>query len=99
MVGSGAVSAVHDGYVLQKSIARAPIGGKLLTQCMLQSIESKGITVKPPYSFKRSLASAGQWEVCVFTQQLIKSLTHFRSHPHASQQDCSLESMPVFSLL
>ncbi|CAL8463368.1 g2902 [Coccomyxa elongata] len=57
------VSAVHDGYVLQKSITRAPIGGKLLTQCMLQSIESKGITVKPPYSFKRSLSSAGQWEL------------------------------------
>ena len=58
-----AVSAVHDGYVLQKSIARAPIGGRLLTQCMLQSLESKGIAVKPSYSFKRSVNAAGQYEV------------------------------------
>lgn len=59
-----AVSAVHDGYVLQKSIARAPIGGRLLTQCMLQSVESKGITVRPSYSFKRSINASGQYEVC-----------------------------------
>ncbi|EIE27441.1 putative Acttin-related protein 4 [Coccomyxa subellipsoidea C-169] len=57
------VSAVHDGYVLQKSIARAPIGGRLLTQCMLQSVESKGITVRPSYSFKRSINASGQYEL------------------------------------
>jgi hypothetical protein len=61
-----AVAAVHDGYLLRKTIVRAPLGGKLLNQCMLQSVESKGVVVKPSYSFKRHLASSGQWEVGLF---------------------------------
>ncbi len=58
-----AVAAVHDGYVLQKSVARAPLGGALLTQCMLNSVESKGLTVSPPFSFRRKEKAPGQVEV------------------------------------
>ena len=57
------MAAVHDGYVLQKSVARAPLGGALLTQCMLNSVESKGLTVSPPFSFRRKEKAPGQFEV------------------------------------
>lgn len=57
------MAAVHDGYVLQKSVARAPLGGALLTQCMLKSMESKGLTVPPPFSFRRKEKAPGQFEV------------------------------------
>ena len=57
------VSAVHDGYVLNKSIVRIPIGGSLLTQLLCQSIESKGTTIHPRYSFKRvDKAGNNRWE-------------------------------------
>ena len=62
-VMAGAVAAVHDGYLLTKSIVRAPIGGQLLSQCMLQSAQAKGTVVQPAYSFKRVQTAAGQWEV------------------------------------
>lgn len=48
-----AVSAVHDGYVLKKSIIKSPIGGHFLTKCMQHTIEEKGITIRPRYAFKR----------------------------------------------
>ena len=57
------MAAVHDGYVLQKSVARAPLGGALLTQCMLNSVESKGLTVSPPFSFRRKEKAPGHFEV------------------------------------
>ena len=57
------VAAVHDGYVLHKSVARAPLGGALLARCMLHSVESKGVTVAPSYSFRRKERAPGQFEV------------------------------------
>ncbi|XP_068669665.1 actin-related protein 4-like isoform X2 [Aristolochia californica] len=42
--GSTTVAAVHDGYVLQKAVATSPIGGEFLTDCLMKSLESKGIT-------------------------------------------------------
>ncbi|KAL5973712.1 Actin-related protein 4 [Asimina triloba] len=41
--GSTTVAAVHDGYVIQKAVATSPVGGEFLTDCMLKSLESKGI--------------------------------------------------------
>ena len=58
-----AVAAVHDGYLLTKSIVKGPIGGHLLSQCMLQSAQSRGTTVRPAYSFRRVQNTSGQWEV------------------------------------
>jgi hypothetical protein len=60
--GACAVTAVHDGYALVRSIARAPLGGRLLSGCMLASLQAKGVAVQPPYSFKRVQGAAGQWE-------------------------------------
>ena len=60
---ASAVAAVHDGYLLTKSIVRAPVGGQLLSQCMLQSAQAKGTVVQPAYSFKRVQTAASQWEV------------------------------------
>lgn len=61
-----AVAAVHDGYVLQKSIVRSPLGGKLLSQCMAQMMVNKGATIKPNYSFKRVETSPGQYQVTTY---------------------------------
>ena len=60
---AAAVTAVHDGYALTKSVSRAPIGGRLLSQCMLASVQAKGVVVQPPYAFKRVQVPSGQWEV------------------------------------
>ncbi|XP_077223273.1 actin-related protein 4 isoform X2 [Tasmannia lanceolata] len=60
--GSTTVAAVHDGYVLQKAVATSPIGGELLTDCMMKSLESKGIIMKPRYSFKRKEIRPGVFQ-------------------------------------
>ncbi|KAL3131210.1 hypothetical protein ABBQ38_000509 [Trebouxia sp. C0009 RCD-2024] len=61
-----AVCAVHDGYVLQKSITRSPLGGSLLTKCMLKAAESilaeKNFTIRPRYSIKRVERQPGVFE-------------------------------------
>eukprot|EP00850_Spirogloea_muscicola_P005314 SM000024S07776 [mRNA] locus=s24:471134:476148:+ [translate_table: standard] len=62
--GSGTtIAAVHDGYVLQKSIGRTVIGGDVLTECMLKLMEGKGVTIRPRYSFKRKEVQPGEFEV------------------------------------
>ncbi|XP_058083983.1 actin-related protein 4 isoform X1 [Magnolia sinica] len=60
--GSTTVAAVHDGYVLQKAVATSPVGGELLTECMMKSLESKGITIKPRYAFKRREMRPGEFQ-------------------------------------
>lgn len=60
--GSTTVAAVHDGYVLQKAVATSPIGGDFLTECMMKSLESKGIVLKPRYSFKRKEMRPGEFQ-------------------------------------
>lgn len=61
--GSTTVAAVHDGYVLQKAVVSSPIGGEVLTDCLMRSLESKGILVKPRYSFKRKEVRPGEFQV------------------------------------
>eukprot|EP00271_Cylindrocystis_brebissonii_P008904 TRINITY_DN23429_c0_g1_i1.p1 TRINITY_DN23429_c0_g1~~TRINITY_DN23429_c0_g1_i1.p1 ORF type:complete len:292 (-),score=47.62 TRINITY_DN23429_c0_g1_i1:617-1450(-) len=62
--GSTTVCAVHDGYVLQKSIVRSPIGGDLLTEMLLKSLESRGVKVRPRYSFRRKeVDNTGEMEL------------------------------------
>ncbi|KAI6683368.1 hypothetical protein NL676_029281 [Syzygium grande] len=60
--GSTTVAPVHDGYVLQKAVATSPIGGDFLTDCLLKSLESKGIKIKPRYSFKRKEVRPGEFQ-------------------------------------
>lgn len=61
--GSTTVAPVHDGYVLQRAVATSPIGGEFLTECLLRSLESKGITIKPRYSFKRKEIQPGEFQI------------------------------------
>ncbi|THG18587.1 hypothetical protein TEA_019141 [Camellia sinensis var. sinensis] len=42
--GSTTIAPVHDGYVLQKAVQSSPIGGEFLTDCLMKSLESKGLT-------------------------------------------------------
>uniref|UniRef100_A0A1D1YLI1 Actin-related protein 4 n=1 Tax=Anthurium amnicola TaxID=1678845 RepID=A0A1D1YLI1_9ARAE len=60
--GSTTVAAVHDGYVLQKAVATSPIGGEFLTECMMRSLENRGIVLKPRYSFKRKEVRPGEFQ-------------------------------------
>ncbi|KAK1272983.1 Actin-related protein 4 [Acorus gramineus] len=60
--GSTTVAAVHDGYVLQKAVVTSPIGGEFLTDCMMKSLQSKGIIFKPIYSFKRKEIQPGVFQ-------------------------------------
>ncbi|KAG0453218.1 hypothetical protein HPP92_025882 [Vanilla planifolia] len=60
--GSTTVAPVHDGYVLHKGVVTSPIGGEFLTECMMKSLESKGITLKPRYSFKRKENRPGDFQ-------------------------------------
>ncbi|KAK6235655.1 hypothetical protein SCA6_010992 [Theobroma cacao] len=60
--GSTTVAPVHDGYVLQKAVSSSPIGGEFLTDCLMKSLESKGIVIKPRYSFKRKEIQPGVFQ-------------------------------------
>ncbi|KAH7663119.1 actin-like protein 6A protein [Dioscorea alata] len=60
--GSTTVAAVHDGFVLQKAVSSSPIGGEFLSECMMKSLESKGIVLKPRYSFKRKEIRPGEFQ-------------------------------------
>ncbi|KAH1033592.1 hypothetical protein J1N35_045766 [Gossypium stocksii] len=60
--GSTTVAPVHDGYVLQKAVSSSPIGGEFLTECLMKSLESKGIVIKPRYSFKRKEIQPGVFQ-------------------------------------
>ncbi|KAK4426866.1 Actin-related protein 4 [Sesamum alatum] len=61
--GSTTVAPVHDGYVLQKAVATSPIGGEFLTDCLLRSLEHKGISIKPRYAFKRKEIRPGEFQI------------------------------------
>ncbi|CAN4115502.1 unnamed protein product [Withania somnifera] len=61
--GLTTVAPVHDGYVLQKAVATSPIGGEILTNCLIKSLEQKGITIKPRYSFKRKEIRPGEFQI------------------------------------
>lgn len=60
--GSTTVAPVHDGYVLQKAVASSPIGGEFLTDCLTKSLESKGIVIKPRFSFRRKEIRPGEFQ-------------------------------------
>eukprot|EP01024_Parvocaulis_polyphysoides_P028188 TRINITY_DN254_c0_g1_i5.p1 TRINITY_DN254_c0_g1~~TRINITY_DN254_c0_g1_i5.p1 ORF type:complete len:314 (-),score=19.62 TRINITY_DN254_c0_g1_i5:360-1301(-) len=53
------VCGVHDGYVLQKSMVRSPVGGRLLSRCMQKCVEEKGSVIRPRWSFKKEEGPQG----------------------------------------
>ena len=58
-----AVTAVHDGFALEKSTVRSPLGGALLNRAMAASIQKKGVLIRPRLSFRRMERAPGVWEV------------------------------------
>ncbi|PRW20870.1 Actin-related 4 [Chlorella sorokiniana] len=57
------LAAVHDGYVLQKSVVHTPLGGRVLSQCMAAAVEAKGTQIRPRYEFTRREGPGGKLEV------------------------------------
>lgn len=57
------MTAVHDGYALERSTVRAPLGGTLLSRAMSASIQKKGVLIRPRLSFQRIEKAPGVWEV------------------------------------
>lgn len=54
-----AVAAVHDGYVLNASVMRSPVGGRLLSECMRKSLASKSIALHPWYLYSHASKASG----------------------------------------
>jgi len=57
------VTAVHDGFALEKSTVRAPLGGALMTRAMAASVARRGAVIRPRLSFRRVETAPGVWEV------------------------------------
>ncbi|KAL0423752.1 UNVERIFIED_CONTAM: Actin-related protein 4, partial [Sesamum radiatum] len=45
------------------AVATSPIGGEFLTDCLLRSLEHKGISIKPRYAFKRKEIRPGEFQI------------------------------------
>nr|GMC73878.1 actin-related protein 4-like [Ipomoea batatas] len=60
--GSTTIAPVHDGYVLQRAVTTSPIGGDVLTEALMRSLEQKGIVIKPRYSFRRKEILPGEFQ-------------------------------------
>jgi len=62
--GTTCVAAVHDGYVLQRSIIKSLLGGDALTDIYLKTLEQKNIHIRPHYMIqsKREIRP-GEFEV------------------------------------
>lgn len=57
------VTAVHDGYALQKSLKRSPLGGSALTQCLMADMEKgKGTQVKPHIALSKEEKPDGSFQ-------------------------------------
>jgi len=57
------ITAVHDGYALQKAAMRSPLGGDLLTDLTLRLTEAGGSPIRPRYMFDRKADGAGGFAV------------------------------------
>ena len=70
------VTPVHDGYVLQKGIAKSGVAGKYLTEVFYSVLKNDGVDVKPRYSFRRKAVSPGEYEI--FDMPFPKTAVSFR---------------------
>ena len=56
---SHAAAAVHDGYVLNGSVVRSPVGGRLLNDCLHASLKSKDVALHPWYLYGHAAKAPG----------------------------------------
>jgi len=54
--------AVHEGYVLQKSIARSPLAGNFVMDQCREMIEKSGVEINPHYMVKKKGEGKNPWE-------------------------------------
>ncbi|KAG6516497.1 hypothetical protein ZIOFF_026962 [Zingiber officinale] len=54
--------ARHKSSQAQVAVLTSPVGGELLTDCMMKSLESKGTTLRPRYSFKKKEIRQGEFQ-------------------------------------
>ncbi|KVI11263.1 hypothetical protein Ccrd_010329, partial [Cynara cardunculus var. scolymus] len=47
---------------IYKAVSVSPIGGEFLTDCLIKSLESKGVKIRPRYSFKRKEVRPGEFQ-------------------------------------
>lgn len=76
---STTVAAVHEGYLLSKTVTRTPLAGAALTRAMLHVLEQKAggsEKVAPSFSFKRAETSPGEFKVTRLSQP--KTTSSFR---------------------
>ena len=57
------VTAVHEGYALQKSVTRSPLGGEALTDVILARLEKQKVEVRPRYAFTKKEKGDGEFTV------------------------------------
>uniref|UniRef100_A0A0E0EHN7 Actin-related protein 4 n=1 Tax=Oryza meridionalis TaxID=40149 RepID=A0A0E0EHN7_9ORYZ len=57
------LTSFASGRATSLSVATSPIGGEFLTDCMMKSLESKGVVIRPRYSFKKKEVGPGEYKV------------------------------------
>jgi actin-like protein 6A len=65
------VAAVHEGYLLSKTVTRTAVAGAALTRAMLSVLEQKAggaDKVAPSFSFRRTEVSPGEFKVARLSQ-------------------------------
>lgn len=68
--------AVHDGYLLHKSLHSSPVAGAFLTNMLRDVAKAKDTQIHPNYSLKRKEVSPATFECTPQTWQLTHSSFH-----------------------
>lgn len=104
-----AVSAVHDGYVLNNSVVQSPVGGHLLTEALRHNLASKGAKLQPWYMYRAGsagssaaddgrmgavTATAAAWATDYVTADIKESLCRVNEVPFVEEENLN---MPVQS--
>ncbi len=76
-----AVAAVHDGYVLSKTMLRSPLAGAMFTHCFRNSMAARGNSLTPRYLLKRVEVAPGEFKV--------SCLSHKNADGHAAASSCA----------
>ncbi len=67
------MAAVQDGYLLNKSVIRSPVGGLALTRCTQAGVLVRGGIIRPRYTFKRTERAPGEFMVRLMQRQKLCS--------------------------
>ena len=92
------ISAVHDGYALNKCLNRNPLGGQALTDLTLRVAQSAGSEVRPRFSFKRTEKDGSIFCTPVATRGVTASYSLLRTWEVAAdikESCCRLSEGPL----